>query len=99
MVQYLQLHCQRSREVVYTITKENIDEIQNEGLKKDALRYIEQYSRFLDYIKESGAEISNVDYAEKEYELLKKLEEKGAKICNSGKSVVINAISPSCEHC
>lgn len=85
--------------MVYTITKENIDQIQNEGLKKDALRYIEQYSRFLDYIKESGAEISNVDYAEKEYELLKKLEEKGAKICNSGKSVVINAISPSCEHC
>lgn len=85
--------------MVYTITKENIDTLKNEGLKADAKRYIEQYENFLEYIKESGAGISKEDYSKKEQNLLKKLEEKGARICNSGKSVVINAISPSCEHC
>lgn len=85
--------------MVYTITKENIDSIKNKGLKADAARYIDQYEKFLEYIRESGATISSKDYTEKEQELLKKLEEKGARICNSGKSVVINAISPSCEHC
>ena len=85
--------------MVYTITKENIDSLKNEGLKADAKRYIDQYENFLEYIKESGAGISGEDYSKKEQELLKKLAEKGAQICNSGKSVVINAISPSCEHC
>ena len=81
--------------VVYTITKENIDTLKNEGLKTDVKKYIEQYENFLEYIKESGAAISSKDYFKTEQELLKKLEEKGAKICNSGKSVVLNAISPS----
>ncbi len=78
--------------MVYTITKDNIDDLKNNGLKADAKRYIEQYENFLEYIKESGAGISSKDYSKKEQELLKKLEEKGAKICNSGKSVVINAV-------
>ncbi len=81
--------------MVYTITKENIDTLKNEGLKADAKRYIEQYENFLEYIKESGAGISKEDYSKKEQNLLKKLEEKGARICNSGKSVVINAIKGS----
>lgn len=81
------------------ITRENINTIKNEGLKTDAAKYMEQYEKFVEYVKESGAGISDIDYSEKENELLKKLKEKGATICNSGKSVVINAISPSCEHC
>lgn len=85
--------------MIYTITRENIDFIKNKGLKADATRYMEQYENFIEYIKESGAFISSEDYSKKEHELLNKLEEKGAKICNSGKSVVFNAISPSCEHC
>ncbi len=85
--------------MIYTITRENIDFIKNKGLKADATRYMEQYENFIEYIKESGASISSEDYSKKEQELLNKLEEKGAKICNSGKSVVFNAISPSCEHC
>ena len=57
--------------MVYTITKENIDTLKNEGLKTDAKKYIEQYENFLEYIKESGAAISGKDYSKKEQELLK----------------------------
>ena len=38
--------------MVYTITKDNIDDLKNNGLKADAKRYIEQYENFLEYIKE-----------------------------------------------
>ncbi len=55
--------------MVYTITKENIDTLKNEGLKADAKRYIEQYENFLEYIKESGAGISKEDYSKKEQNL------------------------------
>ena len=54
--------------MVYTITKENIDSLKNEGLKADAKRYIDQYETFLEYIKESGAGISGEDYSKKEQE-------------------------------
>ena len=50
-------------------------------------------------ISKTNKIINKKDYSKKEQGFLKKLEEKGAKICNSGKSGVINAISPSCEHC
>lgn len=51
--------------MVYTITKDNIDDLKNNGLKADAKRYIEQYENFLEYIKESGAGISSKDYSKK----------------------------------
>ncbi len=85
--------------MVYSITKENIDNIKNQALKTDAIKYVEIYDTFLEYVKESGANISSKDYTKKEQELLKILDENGAKICNYGKSVVINDISPSCIHC
>lgn len=71
--------------MVYTITKENIDSLKNEGLKADAKRYIDQYENFLEYIKESGAGISGEDYSKKEQELLKKLAEKAHKYATAVK--------------
>ena len=80
--------------MVYTITKENIDTLKNEGLKTDAKKYIEQYENFLEYIKESGAAISGKDYSKKEQELLKKLEEKVQKYAIVAKVLLLMQYLP-----
>lgn len=81
------------------ITKDNIDEIKNPDLKADAKRYVDIYENFLKAVRESGIEISSVQYDKKRAKLLKMLEEKGAEIRNDGKSVILNAVSPSCLDC
>lgn len=85
--------------MIYKINSSNINTIKNQGLKEDALKYVESYNKFCQYIEESGANISKKDYEEKEKELLKILESKGAKICHGNRSVILNDVSPSCEHC
>lgn len=85
--------------MIKRITKYNIDEIKNPGLRADAERYVEIYDNFLKAVGDSGVEISAVQYDKKRAKLLKMLEEKGAEIRNEGKSVVLNSVSPSCLDC
>lgn len=81
------------------ITKENIDEINDQLLRVDAQRYVEIYEKFLKAVEDSGVEIAPANDKMKRDTLLKKLEEIGASVKNSGKSIVLNAVSPSCLDC
>lgn len=85
--------------MVFRINKDNIGEIKNDGLRKDAERYVKNYDYFLDDIKAAGAVLSDKDYGDREKELLDKLSAMGAEVRNGGNSVVINAVSTSCNHC
>ena len=81
--------------MIFKITKDNIDSILNEGLKKDAAPYVTQYENFNNFIKSKGMKISEQEYSEQENILINKLKEKGAHICHNGKSIYYNSISPS----
>ncbi len=85
--------------MIFQITKENIESLKNEGLKKDAAPYVTQYENFNNFIKSKGIKISEQDYGEQENILINKLKEKGAHICHNGKSIYYNSISPSCIDC
>ena len=85
--------------MIFKITKENIESLKNEGLKKDAAPYVTQYENFNNFIKSKGIKISEQDYGEQENILINKLKEKGAHICHNGKSIYYNSISPSCIDC
>ena len=85
--------------MIFKITKDNIDSILNEGLKKDAAPYVTQYENFNNFIKSKGMKISEQEYSEQENILINKLKEKGAHICHNGKSIYYNSISPSCIDC
>ena len=85
--------------MIFKITQENIADIHNQGLKKDAEKYIYQYENFNNYIKSKGIKISDKEYISDENILIEKLKEKGAYICHNGKSIYYNNISPSCIDC
>lgn len=85
--------------MIFKITKENIESLKNEGLKKDAAPYVTQYENFNNFIKSKGIKISEQEYSEQENILINKLKEKGAHICHNGKSIYYNSISPSCIDC
>ncbi len=85
--------------MIFKITKENIESLKNEGLKKDAAPYVTQYENFKNFIKSKGIKISEQEYSEQENILINKLKEKGAHICHNGKSIYYNSISPSCIDC
>lgn len=85
--------------MIFKITQENIADIHNQGLKKDAEKYVYQYENFNNYIKSKGIKISDKEYISDENILIEKLKEKGAYICHNGKSIYYNNISPSCIDC
>lgn len=85
--------------MIFKITKENIESLKNDGLKKDAAPYVTQYENFNNFIKSKGIKISEQEYSEQENILINKLKEKGAHICHNGKSIYYNSISPSCIDC
>ena len=85
--------------MIFKITKENIESLKNEGLKKDAAPYVTQYENFNNFIKSKGIKISEQEYSEQENILINKLKEKGAHVCHNGKSIYYNSISPSCIDC
>ncbi len=85
--------------MVTKITKETVGSIKNEGLKQDALRYVNMYGEFIKAVEESGVKVHDSEDRAQNAALLEKLEKAGAEVRNNGKSVVLNAISPSCEDC
>ncbi len=85
--------------MIYKINSSNIHTIKNEGLREHALKYVQAYDAFYKFIEESGADISNKNYEKREKELLQELSALGAKVCHGERSVILNDISPSCEHC
>lgn len=85
--------------MVTRITKETVGSIKNEGLKQDALRYVNMYDEFIKAVEESGVKVHASEDRAQKAALLEKLEKAGASVRNNGKSVVLNAISPSCEDC
>lgn len=85
--------------MVTKITSENINSIKNENLKNDAIRYINQYDRFIKFIEDEGVSVSKTfDRAENQH-LIEKLKSYGAIVSNNGKSVCLNHISPACVDC
>ena len=58
--------------MIFKITKDNIDSILNEGLKKDAAPYVTQYENFNNFIKSKGIKISEQEYSEQENILINK---------------------------
>lgn len=85
--------------MIFKITQENIADIHNQGLIKDAEKYVYQYENFNNFIKSKGIKISDKEYISDENILIEKLKEKGAYICHNGKSIYYNNISPSCIDC
>lgn len=81
------------------ITNENIKDIKNEELRKDAERYLENCNNFINFIESGGVSIDDTDYTIQEQELLSKLSSLGAEVRHDNKSVVYNHDSPSCRHC
>ena len=43
--------------MIFKITQENIADIHNQGLKKDAEKYVYQYENFNNYIKENHVDV------------------------------------------
>ncbi len=86
--------------MVTIITKDNIGSLTNEGLKKDAQRYIDIYENFLGELREMGANIDDNEYNEEKESLVKELTALGVEIRNNGYSMLWgDKISPSCEDC
>lgn len=85
--------------MVTKITRETINSLKNEGLKNDAFRYVKMYADFTSAVEESGVTVHPTDDRTNRQELIEKLEGLGATVRNNGKSIVLNAISPSCEDC
>lgn len=85
--------------MVTKITAETLASIKNEGLKKDALRYIDMYGDFIKAVEESGVKVHDLEDKAQNAALIEKLKKAGATVRNGGKSIVLGAISPSCEDC
>ncbi|WP_022849607.1 radical SAM protein [Limisalsivibrio acetivorans] len=79
------------------ITRENLNSITDEELKKDAERYVYIYEDFMDFVSESGMDESRDN--DNTEELIKRLRDKGAGVRNSGTSVHHGEISPACIDC
>ncbi len=85
--------------MVTKITSENVELIKNPLLKKEALRYVEIYDKFIDNVESMGVKVSKTFDRTQSEALKEKLKSLGATIANDGKSVFINNISPACIDC
>ena len=85
--------------MITILTRDNLRLVQNEGLRKDAERYLENYDDYVQGIKEFGMTVSDIDDTKETEALTKELIALGVRPRNKNKSFLWGGISPSCEHC
>jgi hypothetical protein len=86
--------------MITAITADNLREIKNAGLRKDAGRYADMYERFMDSFRNFGLQIAGKDYSAERSEIIGELKALGVKPRNHGRSFLWgNKISAACEDC
>ena len=85
--------------MVTVITRANVENITNEGLRKDAEFYLDMYDRFIDELAIFGISVDGYDDSVEIEELTEELKKLGVTVRNSGKSFAWGNISPSCLDC
>ncbi|MBE0409589.1 MAG: radical SAM protein, partial [Anaerolineales bacterium] len=85
--------------MITEIRRDNLTSIRNSDFQAYANIYLDIYDNFIDQIEGTGIELDPHDYTQEAGEKIKQLVHKGAQLRNDGKSLFINAISPSCIAC
>ena len=85
--------------MIINIDPQTVAEIKNPVFHQYASIYVDIYKDFMDQVGQSGVEVDTKSYQEEIQSRFERLVEKGAVVRNDGKSVYINAISPSCVAC
>lgn len=81
------------------VTAGTLPEIKDPALRSYAERYVQIYADFMRQVQGMGVEIEAQDDGVRVRDRIETLRRKGANVRNDDKSVVLNALSPSCQAC
>ncbi len=85
--------------MITEITSDNIRTIKNSKFRAYVEIYNKAYKNFIRNVEQAGLEFDPHDERAERQERVTRLARKNAIVRNDGKSIYVNALSPSCEAC